>query len=138
MTREELIQVIAQISPDIVVVGGSAQVYHGKKETAKDIDIVVKSLVGFHFLGHIHCWKTTSPFSKSGKRAFIRRPDCNIDIFIENDLPKHVITDGVKYETVSSMIKFYKRVYNEYDELKQWKQRAEIKSKHDAISIYPL
>ncbi len=135
MERNELIQEIYKISPDVVIVGGTAQLYFGKKETAKDIDIVVKSLAGFHVLGEMKQWFTKSYFSKSGKRAYIYRKDFSIDIFIENNLPKYEVTSlGAKYETIESMVNFYKVVYSKFDRKKQWKQRAAIKKKHDLIT----
>jgi hypothetical protein len=135
MKREELIKILYSISPDIVIVGGSAQLYFGYKETAKDIDVVVKSLKGFNELGEIKQWFTKSYYSKSGKRAFIRRKDFSIDIFIENELPVHETTkEGYKYETIESMIAFYKNVISKYDKKKQWKQIAFIQKKLDLIT----
>ena len=135
MSREDLIKQLYAISPDIVIVGGTAQMYFGYKETAKDIDVVVKSLKGFHVLGDAKQWFTKSYYSKSGKRAFIRRNDFSIDIFIENDLPVFKETSsGVKYETIESMINFYKNIYDKYDKKRQWKQRAFIKKKLDLLT----
>lgn len=140
MKFEDMLKQISQIKSDFVIVGGAAEVFHGKKATTKDIDLVVKDLSPFRYLGKTECWQTKSLFSKTGKRGFIRRADYSMDIFIEKSLPKYVVdkATGLKYETLESMIDFYKRLYYAYDPVKQWKQRLFVKTKHDRLAEFPL
>lgn len=140
MNFQEMLVEISKIDTDFVIVGGASEVFHGKKETTKDIDIVVKNVMPFRYLGKPRFWLTKSLFSVTGKRAFIRRDDFSMDIFIEYYLPEYVVDEstGLKYETLNSMINFYKRLYYAYDPVKQWKQRLFVKTKHDNIAEFPL
>ena len=133
MTKNEIIKQLYGITNDLVIVGGTAQVFFEKKETAKDIDIVVKEFHrDFFTLGKVSFWKTNSPLSGSGKRAFIKRGDFNIDVFIEPELPAYV---GVieKYETIESMTEYYERIYVLYDKKRNWKQIRSIEKKYELI-----
>ena len=135
MTKNEIIKQLYDITNDLVIVGGTAQVFFGKKETAKDIDIVVTEFHrDFFTLGKVYFWKTNSPLSASGKRAFIKRGDFNIDIFIEKKLPTYFNFDkNIKYETIQSMIKYYERIYVLYDKKRNWKQIRSIEKKYELI-----
>ncbi len=134
MTREQIIEALYGVTSDLVVVGGSAQVFFGKKETAKDIDIVVKKFDRkFFSLGKVYFWKTNSPLSGTGKRAFIKRGDISIDVFIENKLPSFSLDGSVKYETIESMLEYYERIYPLYNSKINWKAKLSIEKKYELI-----
>ena len=134
MTKDQIIKQLYDITYDLVIVGGTAQVFFGKKETAKDIDIVVTEFHrDFFTLGKVSFWKTNSPLSASGKRAFIKRGDFNIDIFIEKKLPNYFGLKEIKYETIESMIEYYERIYVLYDKKRNWKQIRAIEKKYELI-----
>ena len=124
---KNLIKRISKLKRDIVFVGGVSFVHHGIKEVAKDIDIVVNNLDGLYELGEIKEFQTKSPMSKSGYRAYTYVNDIQIDIFIEDKLPEYNEVDGVKYESIESMIKFYEKLINESDGFE--KNRNELKLK---------
>ena len=133
MTKNQIIEQLYKITNDLVIVGGTAQVFFGKKETAKDIDIVVTEFHrDFFTLGKVSFWKTNSPLSASGKRAFIKRGDFNIDIFIEKKLPTS-FGKVIKYETIESMTEYYERIYVLYDKKRNWKQIRSIEKKYELI-----
>lgn len=100
---------------DIVFVGGCAEVAHGIKDEAKDIDIVVLSLDELTKYNP-QTFITKSPFSKSGKRAFFYINDILIDVFIENELPKFNYIDGIKYRSKESIFDFFQSIDIENDE----------------------
>lgn len=102
-----LIKNIANMKDDVVFVGGVALSFHGKKDGFRDIDVVVTDVTGLEFLGEIILFDTKSIFSTSGKRAYVRRDDYIIDIFIENSLPDFIIHDGIKYETMEHITSYY-------------------------------
>lgn len=104
---KNLIKQISKLKDDVVFVGGVSFVYHGIKEVAKDIDIVVNNLDGLETLGEIKKFQTNSVMSKSGNRAYTYVDDIQVDIFIEGVLPEYDEVDGVKYETIESLIKYY-------------------------------
>jgi hypothetical protein len=87
----KLIKEIATTNENIIFVGGVAEIIHGTKKTTNDIDIVVLSLNGLEKFGKINEFETKSILSKSGKRAFIKKEKCQIDIFIENETKKSLI-----------------------------------------------
>lgn len=101
--------------PDLVFVGGVALYFNGLKHEPRDIDIVVTDMVGIQHLGEIEYFDTDFVGSISGKRAYIKRHDINIDIFIENTLPEFN-TDGlVKYQTLSSIREHYEKIVSKTD-----------------------
>lgn len=104
---DELIKKISRMDNGVVFVGGVSEVKHGIRKKTKDVDIVVQSLSGLEAFGVLKYWITDSAVSKSGKRAFIERLDFNIDIFVEDDLPEWELIDGVKCQTIKSMISHY-------------------------------
>ena len=108
----KLIKEIATTNENIIFVGGVAEIIHGTKKTTNDIDIVVLSLNGLEKFGKINEFETKSILSKSGKRAFIKNEKCQIDIFIENELPEFIQIDDVKYETKKSLINHYEFIFN--------------------------
>ena len=111
MSIKELIKEIANIKDDIVFTGSVSFNFHLKSDKKiKDIDIVVNDLNGLEKLGELKEWETHSPLSYSGKRAFIKRNDFDIDIFIEETLPEYILIDGIKYETIDAKAKHYKNV----------------------------
>ena len=105
---EELITQLSNLKEDIVFVGGVSLVQQGIKESANDIDIVVLNLDGLETLGEIETYTSTSEMSKSKNRGWMTVNGILIDIFIEDELPTNYIeVNGVKYETVESIIAFY-------------------------------
>ena len=96
----ELINKIQAVNKKIVFVGGLSEVANGLKTKTKDIDIVVNNIKGLEVFGIIELFETKSPISKTGKRAFIKRNDYDIDIFIEKDEIDYFIKDGIKYQTL--------------------------------------
>jgi hypothetical protein len=105
-----LIWEIARIKPDVVFVGGVSEWIQGKRTSTTDIDICVTNLIGLEHLGEIKQWNTDSKFSKSGLRAGIENQEYLIDIFIEKELPEYVEIEGIKYQTIPSLIQEYTRV----------------------------
>ena len=122
---KNLIKRISKLKKDVVFVGGVSFVHHGIKETSKDIDIVVNNLEGLYGLGEIKEFQTKSPMSKSGNRAYTYVGDIQVDIFIEDELPEYVEYNGVKYETIESLINFYKQLIIKTDGFE--KNRNELK-----------
>jgi hypothetical protein len=122
---KNLIKRISKLKKDVVFVGGVSFVYHKIKENTKDIDIVVNNLDGLYELGEIKEFKTKSPMSKSGNRAYTYVDDIQIDIFIEDELPEYVEHNGMKYKTIDSLIKFYKQLIIKTDGFE--KNRNELK-----------
>lgn len=92
-----------------VIVGGAAMFHHGLVDSYNDIDIVVTSLEDIEGITY---FDSKSPLSKSEKRAYID----NVDIFIEEELPEYEIIDGLKIQTINSMIKYYEDVIERSDE----------------------
>lgn len=103
----ELINKIQRVNKKIVFVGGLSEIANGIKSKTKDIDIVINDIKGLEVFGIIEIFVTKSPISKTGKRAFIKRDDYNIDIFIEEDEIDYFIKNGIKYQTLKSMEKHY-------------------------------
>jgi hypothetical protein len=100
---------------DLVFVGGVAFYFNGLEHEPRDIDVVVTDMVGLEHLGQIEYFDTDFVGSISGKRAYIKRHDINIDIFIENTLPEFN-TDGlVKYQTLSSIREHYEKIVSQTD-----------------------
>jgi hypothetical protein len=106
----ELIKNISRVKDDIVFVGGVTLSFHGKKDGFSDIDVVVTDVTGLEFFGEIILFDTKSIFSLKGKRAYIKREDYMIDIFIENSLPDFIIHDGIKYATMEQISSYYDEV----------------------------
>lgn len=105
-----LIREIQHLKPDTVFVGGVSEWLQGKRSTTTDIDICVTNLDGLGVLGEIKQWSTDSKFSKSGLRAGIESQEYLIDIFVEQQLPEYIEIDGVKCQTIQSLIQEYSRV----------------------------
>jgi hypothetical protein len=103
----KLIKEISNSNPDVVFVGGVALSHYDPTHIPQDIDIVVKNLDGLNSFGDIIEWNTDFVGSISTKRAYIKRDDFNIDIFIEDELPKYEVIDGIKYQTKDSLIRHY-------------------------------
>lgn len=82
----------------------------GIRNSTTDIDICVKDLKGLESLGEIKQWRTDSVFSKSGDRAGIESQEYLIDIFVEKELPKHIEINGIKVQTLDSLLEEYNRV----------------------------
>ena len=102
-----IIREISNSKPDVVFVGGVALSHYDPTHIPQDIDIVVKNLEGLNSFGDIIEWNTDFAGSISTKRAYIKRDDFNIDIFIEDELPKYEVMDGIKYQTKESQIRHY-------------------------------
>jgi len=109
---KNLIKRISKLKKDVVFVGGVSFVHHGIKDDAKDIDIVVNNLDGLETLGDIKEFQTKAPMSKSGNRAYTYVDDIQIDIFIEEELPEYDEVDGVKYESIKSLVNHYEELIN--------------------------
>ena len=95
---------------DAVIVGSSALYLQGlTKKMPNDIDIITTSIKGLPE-GVVE-YETDSGFSFSGKRAFcIVENIFKIDIFVEDNLPEYVELNGLKIQTVSSMLKYYESI----------------------------
>jgi hypothetical protein len=111
----ELIKKIHNLKPDTVFVGGVSEMVQGKRNTTRDIDICVTNLDGLESLGNIKKWVTDSKTSISGKRAGIEGKKYIIDIFVEDKLPDYIEIEGIKYQTIPSLIKEYERVIKEME-----------------------
>lgn len=97
---------VVALKKDLVFVGGFAMFMHGLKKDYTDLDIVVTNLEG---LGKVFSYTTNSAFSNTGKRAFIPGK-IKVDIFIEHKLPEYTIIDGLKIQTIESMVNHYKNI----------------------------
>ena len=95
---------------DAVIVGSSALYLQGLiKKIPNDIDIITTSIKGLPE-GVVE-YETDSGFSFSGKRAFcIVENSFKIDIFVEDNLPEYVELNGLKIQTVASMLKYYESI----------------------------
>ena len=94
------------VKKDLVYVGSFALYQMGLVQSYRDIDIVVVDLIGLE--GCI-AYDSDSGFSSIGKRAFIKS-DPVIDIFIENELPDFIEINGLKCQTLASMLKHYTEI----------------------------
>ena len=101
---------IIENKADAVIVGSSALYLQGlTNKIPNDIDIVTTSLNNLP-KGVIE-YDTDSGFSFSGKRAFlIINNSYKIDIFIEDKLPEYIEVNGLKIQTVVSMLKYYESI----------------------------
>lgn len=95
---------------DAIIVGSSALYLQGIiKKMPNDIDIITTSVDGLPD-GTVE-YTTDSGFSFSGKRAFcIVEDSFKIDIFVEDNLPEYMELNGLKIQTVASMIKYYESI----------------------------
>ena len=95
---------------DAVIVGSSALYLQGlSKKMPNDIDIITTSIKGLPD-GVIE-YETDSGFSFSGKRAFCIVDDrFKIDIFVEDKLPEYIEVNGLKIQTVVSMLNYYESI----------------------------
>lgn len=101
---------IIENKADAVIVGSSALYLQGIiKKMPNDIDIITTSIKGLPE-GVIE-YETDSGFSFSGKRAFcIVENRFKIDIFVEDKLPEYIEVNGLKIQTVVSMLKYYESI----------------------------
>lgn len=111
---------------DIIFVGGVSEMIQGIRETTKDIDICVLNVDELKSRYILKEWQDTSVFSKSGKRAGIESEDYIIDIFIEDTLPDFIEIDGVKCETLNSLIDRYKLVIEGLDDNKDFHSKEKM------------
>lgn len=95
---------------DAVIVGSSALYLQGLiKKIPNDIDIITTSIKGLP--NGVVEYETDSGFSFSGKRAFcIVENRFKIDIFVEDKLPEYIEVNGLKIQTVASMLKYYESI----------------------------
>jgi len=108
LDMENLIKKIAELKKDVVFVGGVALVHHKIKEETADIDMVVLDLDGLECFGPFVQFRLPPEISTTRHRAkTIVDKKSSLDIVINDYLPEHVEVDGVKYETIESMIRFY-------------------------------
>lgn len=94
------------LSGNVVFVGGQSEVIHGIKSETKDIDIVTPDFFKLKQLGTMYVWD-----EKAFKRANI--PEYNIDIFV-GELPDYIEVNGLKFQTLTSMIQHYEEMFNIY------------------------
>ena len=101
---------IIENKADAVIVGSSALYLHGiSKKMPNDIDIITTSMKGLPE-GVVE-YETDSGFSFSGKRAFcIVENRFKIDIFVEDKLPEYIEVNGLKIQTVASMLSYYQSI----------------------------
>ena len=101
---------IIENKADAVIVGSSALYLQGlTKKIPNDIDIITTSIKGLPE-GVVE-YETDSGFSFSGKRAFYIVDDSfKIDIFVEDKLPDYIEIDGLKIQTVASMLSYYQSI----------------------------
>lgn len=101
---------IIENKSDAVIVGSSALYLQGLiSKEPKDIDIISTSIDGLPE-GTVE-YTTDSGFSFSGKRAFcIVDGSFKIDIFVEDKLPDYIEIDGLKIQTVASMLSYYQSI----------------------------
>ena len=101
---------IIENKADAVIVGSSALYLQGlTKKIPNDIDIITTSIKGLPE-GVVE-YETDSGFSFSGKRAFcIVENRFKIDIFEEDKLPEYIEVNGLKIQTVVSMLKYYESI----------------------------
>ena len=101
---------IIENKADAVIVGSSALYLQGlTKKIPNDIDIITTSIKGLPE-GVVE-YETDSGFSFSGKRAFcIEENRFKIDIFEEDKLPEYIEVNGLKIQTVVSMLKYYESI----------------------------
>lgn len=101
---------IIENKADAVIVGSSALYLQGlTNKIPNDIDIITTSMKGLPE-GVVE-YETDSGFSFSGKRAFcIVEDSFKIDIFVEDKLPYYVEIDGLKIQTVASMLNYYQSI----------------------------
>jgi hypothetical protein len=114
---------------DLVIVGGAAMKLNGMDHNPKDIDVVVNSLDGLDFFGEVIEFDTDFVGSVSGKRAYIKRFDYMIDIFIEDTLPDFITDLRIKYQTLDSMLTHFKDILSKTD----GKTHEIIKKKYDDV-----
>ena len=101
---------ILENKADAVIVGSSALFLQGLiSKEPNDIDIITTSIEGLPE-GMVE-YETDSGFSFSGKRAFcIVENRFKIDIFVEDKLPEYIEVNGLKIQTVVSMLKYYESI----------------------------
>ena len=108
LDMKNLIKKIAELKKDVVFVGGVALVHHKIKEETADIDMVVLNLDGLECFGSLVQFRLPPEISTTRRRARVLvDKKIFLDIVINDYLPEHVEVDGVKYETIESMIRFY-------------------------------
>mgnify|MGYP001195871485 CR=1 FL=1 len=92
---------------NVVFTGSVAERMNGINVEFNDVDFIVLDLDGLESFGKLETFTTKSVFSESGKRAFVKRlGGFDFDIFVEEKLPEFIEYEGVKYETLESMIKW--------------------------------
>lgn len=114
---------------NLVFVGGFAMFMHGLKSSYKDLDIVITDPADIPDATE---YATASAHSLSGKRAFLHIDNQFIDIFIEDKLPQWELIDGLKVQTVPSMLEHYERVLAGVGE----KQKTEIIYKINTLKAW--
>lgn len=95
---------------DAVIVGSSALYLQGlTKKIPNDIDIITTSIK--ELPDGVIEYETDSGFSFSGKRAFCIVDDSfKIDVFVEAKLPEYIEVNGLKIQTVASMLNYYQSI----------------------------
>lgn len=113
----ELLKKINKAKNGNVVFSGSiAERMQGINVEFNDVDFVVSDLDGLEIFGIVEKFTTKSIFSESGNRAFVKRlKSYDLDIFIEPEFPEYKEIDGIKFETLDSMIKWAERKIKQTD-----------------------
>ena len=104
---KKLVKRIAELKKDVVFVGGLSLVHHNIKETTKDIDMVILNLDGLDEFGPFEVYNLPPEISTTRRRAKVYVDNILIDVIIDEKLPDYVEHEGVKYQTLDSMMKFY-------------------------------
>lgn len=104
---ENIVKRIAELKKDTVFVGGLSLVHHGIKETTKDIDVVVLDLDGLEEFGPFDLFNLPVEISTTRRRAKAYFNNVLLDIIIDVKLPEYVEHNGIKYQTIESMMRFY-------------------------------
>jgi hypothetical protein len=114
---------------DLILIGGVAMKLNGMEHNPKDIDVVVNTLDGMDFFGQVIELTTDFVGSVSGKRAYIRRHDYMIDIFIEDILPDFITDDRLRFISLEYMMDHYKEIMSKTE----GKTHEIIKKKYDDV-----
>lgn len=90
---------------EVVFVGGTSEFIQGMREGVDDIDIVTTDITPFiiKFGTKVKKWNNNY-FKDVVEKYNIWIDGVNVDIFIKNSLPSHILVNGYKVETIASMI----------------------------------
>jgi hypothetical protein len=107
VVKKNIIKRISELKKDVVFVGGLSLIHHNMKDTTKDIDMVVLNLDGLEEFGPFEIHNLPSEISTTRSIAKTYVNGILLDIIIDNKLPEYVESNGIKFATITDMIKFY-------------------------------